>query len=150
MPTETNEPLSIDDLKFDDSGLIPAVIQDHETLEVLMVAYMSRESLEKTIATGLTHFWSRSRQQFWKKGGTSGNLQRVKSIYTDICDRDTLVVRVEQVGGAACHEGYRSCFSLQLQDDATFAVVGEKVFDPETVYGSDAGAGSGQGNASRP
>jgi phosphoribosyl-AMP cyclohydrolase len=135
MATDTQGPLTIADLNFDDSGLIPAVIQDHETLEVLMVAYMNRQSLEQTIATGLTHFWSRSRQQLWKKGGTSGHVQRVKSIYTDICDRDTLVVRVEQVGGAACHEGYRSCFSLQLQDDGAFGIVGEKVFDPDAVYG---------------
>jgi len=144
MTTETQQPLTIDDLNFDDSGLIPAVIQDHETLEVLMVAYMNRESLQRTIATGLTHFWSRSRQQFWKKGGTSGHVQRVKSIYTDICDWDTLVVRVEQVGGA-CHEGYRSCFSLQLQDDATFAVVADRVFDPEAVYGPSTGRGPQQG-----
>ncbi|MGD8237974.1 MAG: phosphoribosyl-AMP cyclohydrolase [Armatimonadota bacterium] len=135
MTNETQQPLTLDDLTFDGNGLIPAVVQDHETLEVLMVAYMNRQSLEETIATGLTHFWSRSRQQYWEKGGTSGNVQRVKSIYTDICDRDTLIVRVEQVGGAACHEGYRSCFSLQLQDDGSFAVVGERVFDPETVYG---------------
>jgi len=146
MPTETERPLTIDDLKFDDSGLIPAVVQDWQTLEVLMVAYMNRESLEKTIATGLTHFWSRSRQQFWKKGETSGHVQRVKSIHTDICDRDTLVVRVEQVG-AACHEGYRSCFSLQLQDDGTFAVVGERVFDPDAVYGASKGEGTKDTNS---
>ncbi len=135
MTTDTSQPITLDDLTFDSSGLIPAVVQDHETLEVLMVAYMNRQSLEETIATGFTHFWSRSRQQYWKKGGTSGHVQRVKSIYTDICDSDTLIVRVEQVGGAACHEGYRSCFSLQLQEDATFAIVGEKVFDPAVVYG---------------
>ncbi len=136
MTTNADKPITLDDLTFDSSGLIPAVVQDHETLEVLMVAYMNRQSLEQTIATGFTHFWSRSRQQFWKKGETSGNVQRVKSLYTDICDSDTLIVRVEQVGGAACHEGYRSCFSLQLQDDATFAIVGELVFDPEAVYGA--------------
>lgn len=138
MARETEQPLTIDDLNFDSNGLIPAVIQDWQTLEVLMVAYMNRQSLEMTISTGLTHFWSRSRQRLWKKGETSGHLQRVKSIYTDICDRDTLVVRVEQVG-AACHEGYRSCFSLQLQDDGTFGVVAERVFDPDAVYGGSKG-----------
>jgi phosphoribosyl-AMP cyclohydrolase len=146
MPTDTTQSLTIDDLRFDGNGLIPAVVQDWQTLEVLMVAYMNRESLEKTISTGVTHFWSRSRQQFWKKGETSGHVQRVKSIRTDICDRDTLVVRVEQVG-AACHEGYRSCFSLQLHDDGTFAVVGERVFDPEAVYGPSKGEGATSTNS---
>ncbi len=96
------------DLKFDEKGLIPAVIQEWKTGEVLMVAYMNPESLKRTVETGLTTFWSRSRQKFWQKGETSGNVQRVKDILYD-CDQDTLLVKVEQTG-PACHTGARSCF----------------------------------------
>jgi phosphoribosyl-AMP cyclohydrolase len=97
-----------DNLKYDEKGLIPAVIQDWKTGEVLMVAYMNAESLKRTVNTGLTWFWSRSRQKFWQKGETSGNIQRVKEILYD-CDQDTLLVKVEQTG-PACHTGERSCF----------------------------------------
>lgn len=97
-----------DNLKYDDKGLIPAVIQDSKTSEVLMVAYMNAASLQKTISTGLTWFWSRSRQKFWQKGETSGHVQRVKEILYD-CDQDTLLIKVEQTG-SACHTGSRSCF----------------------------------------
>lgn len=97
-----------DNLKYDEQGLIPAVIQDAATNEVLMVAYMNRESLKKTVETGLTWFWSRSRRKFWQKGETSGNVQRVKEILYD-CDLDTLLVKVDQTG-PACHTGARSCF----------------------------------------
>ncbi len=96
------------DLKYDDKGLIPAVIQDWKTGEVLMVAYMNEASLRKTVETSLTWFWSRSRQKFWQKGETSGNIQRVKEILYD-CDLDTLLLKVEQTG-PACHTGNRSCF----------------------------------------
>jgi len=96
------------DLKYDDKGLIPAVIQDWKTGEVLMVAFMNAASLQKTVDTGLTWFWSRSRQKFWQKGETSGNVQRVKDILYD-CDQDTLLVKVDQTG-PACHTGERSCF----------------------------------------
>jgi len=96
------------DLKYDDKGLIPAVIQDWKTGEVLMVAFMNAASLQKTVETGLTWFWSRSRQKFWQKGETSGNVQRVKDILYD-CDQDTLLVKVDQTG-PACHTGERSCF----------------------------------------
>jgi phosphoribosyl-AMP cyclohydrolase len=95
-------------LKFDDKGLIPAVIQDWQNHEVLMVAYMNAESLKRTVETGLTWFWSRSRQKFWQKGETSGNVQHVKDILYD-CDRDTLLIKVAQTG-PACHTGERSCF----------------------------------------
>lgn len=91
-----------------DKGLVPAVIQDYETKEVLMLAYMNREALEKTLETGTTWFWSRSRNKFWNKGETSGHFQYVKSIRLD-CDGDTLLIQVEQVG-PACHTGSRSCF----------------------------------------
>lgn len=97
-----------DNLKYDDSGLIPAVIQDGTTGKVLMVAYMNAESLKRTVETGLTWFWSRSRQKYWQKGETSGNIQRVRDIYYD-CDQDTLLIKVEQKG-PACHTGERSCF----------------------------------------
>ena len=97
-----------DNLKFDDKGLIPAVIQDWNNKEVLMVAYMNAESVKRTVETGLTWFWSRSRQKYWQKGETSGNVQRVKEILYD-CDQDTLLILVEQTG-PACHTGARSCF----------------------------------------
>lgn len=97
------------------NGLIPAILQDSESSEVLMMAYMNRESLEKTISTGTTWFWSRSRQEFWNKGATSGHYQHVKSISVD-CDGDTILVKVEQVG-AACHTGNRSCFYRELKNN---------------------------------
>ncbi|OGW34075.1 MAG: phosphoribosyl-AMP cyclohydrolase [Nitrospirae bacterium GWD2_57_9] len=97
-----------ENLKFDEKGLIPAVIQDWQNNEVLMVAYMNAESLRKTVETGRTWFWSRSRRKFWQKGETSGNIQRIKDILYD-CDQDTLLIRVEQTG-PACHTGTRSCF----------------------------------------
>jgi len=97
-----------DGLKFDEKGLIPAVIQDWKSGEVLMVAYMNAASVQKTVETGLTWFWSRSRQNFWQKGETSGNIQRVKEILYD-CDQDTLLIKVEQTG-PACHTGSRTCF----------------------------------------
>jgi phosphoribosyl-AMP cyclohydrolase len=99
---------ALDGFKFDSNGLIPAIIQDHENGEVLMMAWMNRESLERTIESGFCTYWSRSRQQFWVKGETSGHLQHVKSISVD-CDQDALLIKVEQVG-AACHENFRSCF----------------------------------------
>jgi phosphoribosyl-ATP pyrophosphohydrolase/phosphoribosyl-AMP cyclohydrolase len=97
-----------DGLKFDDKGLIPAVIQDVKSKDVLMVAYMNAESLRRTVETGLTWFWSRSRQKFWQKGETSGHTQKVIEILYD-CDKDTLLIKVEQTG-PACHTGSRSCF----------------------------------------
>jgi len=97
-----------DNLKYDDKGLIPAVIQDAITRDVLMVAYMNAESVKRTVETGLTWFWSRSRQKYWQKGETSGNVQRVKDILYD-CDQDTLLIKVDQTG-PACHTGARSCF----------------------------------------
>ena len=99
----------IPELKYDDKGLIPAIIQDVENNEVLMLAYMDKTALEKTIETGKTHFWSRSRQKYWMKGETSGNVQLVKEILYD-CDEDTLLIKVKQVGSGACHTGNRTCF----------------------------------------
>jgi phosphoribosyl-AMP cyclohydrolase / phosphoribosyl-ATP pyrophosphohydrolase len=107
-----------DDLKYDEKGLIPAVIQDGTTGKVLMVAYMNAESLRKTVETGYTWFWSRSRQRYWQKGESSGNTQRVRDILYD-CDQDTILIKVEQKG-PACHTGERSCFfrSFGKQGDA--------------------------------
>ncbi len=96
-------------LKFNEKGLIPAIIQDAESNEVLMMAYMDKVAIEKTIDTGFTHFWSRSRQKYWMKGETSGHVQEVKEILYD-CDEDTLLVKVKQHGSGACHTGNRTCF----------------------------------------
>ncbi|WP_066637130.1 bifunctional phosphoribosyl-AMP cyclohydrolase/phosphoribosyl-ATP diphosphatase HisIE [Desulfolucanica intricata] len=120
-------------LKYDRAGLIPAIVQDYATKEVLMVAYMNQEAVEKTLSTMETWFWSRSRQEFWHKGETSGNVQKVREIYYD-CDKDTLLVLVEQKG-AACHEGYYSCFHYRINPDRTIETVGQQQFDPDEVYG---------------
>ena len=120
-------------LKLDSAGLIPAITQDAATGEVLMVAWMNAESLRRTLETGEAHYWSRSRRKLWRKGEESGNVQKVREIRTD-CDKDTLLLRVEQVGGAACHTGYRSCFSWVLKGGA-WTEDGVKVFDPEKKYG---------------
>lgn len=103
-----------DGIKYDSKGLVPAVVQEAVTGEVLMVAWMNRESLELTLKTGYTHFWSRSRKKLWKKGETSGNVQEVKDVFCD-CDADTLLVRVIQYGGGACHTGHRSCFYSRVE-----------------------------------
>jgi len=112
-------------LKYDENGLIPAVVQDHENGDVLMVAYMNREAVAKTLESGRTCFWSRSRQKFWIKGESSGNVQVVKSVFVD-CDKDCLVVKVTQTG-AACHEGYRSCFFRKVDTEGGETVIGEKL-----------------------
>lgn len=120
-------------LKFDSRGLIPAVIQDAKTGEVLMVAYMSRQSLARTLETGKVHFYSRSRRKLWLKGESSGHIQTVRSFHTD-CDQDTVLLRVHQRGGA-CHTGYRSCFFQQWDAKRRrFRATGRKVFDPNRVY----------------
>jgi phosphoribosyl-AMP cyclohydrolase len=123
---------TVKELKYDGAGLIPAVIVDAETRAVLMVAYMNESSLLATVRTGKTHFWSRSRRKYWMKGESSGHTQDVKAIYTD-CDTDTLVIEAVQ-HGAACHNGYRSCFYRKLSADGGWDVVAEKVFDPDKVY----------------
>lgn len=118
-------------VKFDDQGLIPAVVQDVETGQVLMVAYMNAESLGRTLQTGRMTYWSRSRRELWEKGATSGNFQAVKEVRLD-CDGDALLFRVTQEGGA-CHTGYRSCFYRKHQD-GLWCVDGERVFDPDERY----------------
>ncbi len=121
-----------DTLKYDASGLVPAVIQDAENGEVLMVGYMNREAVERTLATGRVTYWSRSRQQFWVKGETSGHVQHVVEVRTD-CDADALLIRVRQEG-VACHDGYRSCFYRAVRD-GRLEVVEPRHVDPAAVYG---------------
>jgi len=121
----------LDEIKFDDRGLLPAIIQDYKSGEVLMLAYMNMESLQKTLSSGKTHFWSRSRKKLWMKGEISGHIQEVRELFVD-CDMDTLLFKVDQKV-AACHTGYRSCFYRKLQGEELI-VVGEKVFEEGDVY----------------
>jgi phosphoribosyl-AMP cyclohydrolase len=124
---------NVKDLCFDNgNGLLPVIAQDHETGEVLMLAYMNRQAWEKTLETGKVHYWSRTRDKLWLKGETSGHVQLLKAAYTD-CDLDTILVKVEQLGGAACHKGYRSCFYRKVQGES-LVIIGEPVFDPKEVY----------------
>jgi len=113
--------------------LLPAIVQDDVTGDVLMLAYMNCEAVEKTLQTGRTWFYSRSRKSMWMKGESSGHTQEVKAVLYD-CDADTLLVRVVQTG-AACHLGYRSCFFRKLKGDGTSEIIAEKVFNPKDVYG---------------
>jgi len=122
----------IKNLKFDENGLIPAVIQDYKNNEVLMVAYMNHEAVKKTIETKKAHFYSRSRKKLWLKGESSGHIQKVKEIRFD-CDADCLLIRVDQVGGA-CHTGYRSCFYRKLDRNKNIRISGKLIFDPDNVY----------------
>ena len=116
-----------------ENGLIPVIAQDMKTGQVLMLAYMNETAWKKTIETGEAHYWSRSRKELWHKGGTSGHVQKVKEIYVD-CDNDTILMKIDQIGGAACHSGYASCFYTRVNRDGATSVIGEKVFDPEKVY----------------
>lgn len=118
-------------LKYDAAGLVPAVTQDVETNEVLMVGYMNREAVDRTLASGRATYWSRSRQKFWVKGETSGHLQHVVEVRTD-CDADCLLVRVRQVG-AACHDGYRSCFYRAAGANGELEIVEERLVDPAAL-----------------
>ncbi len=121
-------------IDFDKSGgLVPAVAQDADTGEVLMLAWMNREAYEETLRTRRAVYFSRSRNRLWRKGEESGNVQEVREVYVD-CDADTVLLKVRQVGGAACHEGYASCFFRRVEGDG-LRVVGERLFDPKQVYG---------------
>lgn len=113
-------------------GMVPVIIQDHKTGEVLMLAYMNEEAYSLSIKTGLAHYWSRSKNRIWKKGEESGHIQEIKEVRID-CDNDTILMKVHQVGGAACHEGYRSCFFRKVVNDKTL-IEGERIFDPSKVY----------------
>ncbi len=120
-------------IDFDKTGgLVPVIAQDADTGAVLMLAYMNREAYEETLRTGRAVYFSRSRGKLWRKGEESGNVQEVKAVFLD-CDADTVLLKVKQIGGAACHEGYPSCFFRQVEGDG-FKVVGERLFDPAKVY----------------
>ncbi len=121
------------DLDFNKmGGLIPAIVQDHASGDVLMLAYMNAEAFNATLESGQATFFSRSRQALWVKGKTSGHVQHVKSVHID-CDQDAILVRVEQVGRAACHTGYRSCFYRRVENQ-TLKIDDQPVFDPKEVY----------------
>jgi phosphoribosyl-AMP cyclohydrolase len=124
----------LDSLKYDENGLVSAIIQDAASGEVLMFAFTNRDALEKTLATGKMHFWSRSRKKLWLKGEESGHVQEVAEVRAD-CDRDALLIKVRQHGGA-CHTGYRSCFFTKLEglDGGSVVEDGVKVFEPKDVY----------------
>jgi phosphoribosyl-AMP cyclohydrolase len=120
-------------IDFDKAGgLVPAIAQDAATGDVLMLAWMNQEAYEETLRTGRACYYSRSRRRLWRKGEESGHVQEVREIYLD-CDADTILLKVHQVGGAACHEGYRSCFFRRVED-GKLRVVGERLFDPDKVY----------------
>src|SRR5204862_4817446 len=112
--------------------LLPAIAQDADTGEVLMLAWMNREAYDETLRTGRAVYFSRSRSKLWRKGEESGHVQEVRGVFVD-CDADTILLKVHQIGGAACHEGYASCFFRRL-DDGKLSVVGERLFDPKQVY----------------
>lgn len=120
----------LDQLKFDGNGLVPVVVQDAGNDQVLMVAYMNREAVERTLATGKATYWSRSRQEFWVKGATSGHFQYVQEMLVD-CDADCLLIKVEQVG-AACHTGCRSCFFRAVDDAGEWVTVAEPIVDADS------------------
>ncbi len=114
------------------NGLVPVIVQDFDSKEALMLAYVNRQAWLSTLETGKATYWSRSRNSLWVKGESSGNVQLIREILVD-CDSDTLLFKVEQVGGAACHTGYQSCFYRRISDGKE-EIVGKKVFDPEDVY----------------
>jgi phosphoribosyl-AMP cyclohydrolase len=121
-------------LDFDKAGgLIPAIAQDADTGEVLMLAWINREAFDETVRTRRAVYFSRSRNRLWRKGEESGNVQEVVGIYVD-CDADTVLLKVRQIGGAACHEGYKSCFFRKVED-GSLTIVSERLFDPKEVYG---------------
>jgi phosphoribosyl-AMP cyclohydrolase len=113
-------------------GLIPTIVQDFDTGDVLMLAFMNEEAWQETMKTGIATYWSRTRQELWVKGKTSGHVQLVKEIRID-CDDDTVLLKVDQIGGAACHTGYRSCFFKKVEDGSV-RITGKKIFDPKEVY----------------
>jgi len=113
-------------------GLIPTIVQDFDAGDVLMLAFMNEEAWQETLKTGIATYWSRTRQELWVKGKTSGHVQLVKEIRID-CDDDTVLLKVDQIGGAACHTGYRSCFFKKVEDGSV-RITGKKIFDPKEVY----------------
>jgi phosphoribosyl-AMP cyclohydrolase len=132
-------------LKFDRQGLIPVAIQDDTTNEVLMLAFMNEEAYRLTRETGYTHFYSRSRNTIWRKGEQSGHAQEVRAIFVN-CEENSLLIRVKQHGGAACHTGYRSCYYRRILPDGSYETIAERVFDPQAVYGTAGRDASGDGD----
>lgn len=122
----------LENVKYSPEGLVTAIAQDHETGDVLMLAYMNEKTLRQTLETGLMTYWSRSRQEVWVKGQSSGHTQEVREVRID-CDGDALLFKVKQNGGAACHTGFKSCFHRRYEDDK-LEVSGQRVFDPDEVY----------------
>ena len=125
-------PEQLEEVAFNHDGLVPVIAQDIDNGDVLMMAWMNREAFDETLRTGKAVYFSRSRNKLWRKGEESGHVQEVKSVFVD-CDADTILLKVHQIGGAACHEGYRSCFFRQVEG-AELKVIAEKVFDPTRVY----------------
>ncbi|MCF8143746.1 MAG: phosphoribosyl-AMP cyclohydrolase [Deltaproteobacteria bacterium] len=132
MVEKKESPIRLDFAKG--GGLLPAIAQDFETGKVLMLAYINEAAWQKTLDSGEAHYWSRTRQEIWHKGGTSGHVQKIREVYAD-CDNDTVLFRVDQIGGAACHTGRETCFHQRVARDGSVIVVGKKIFDPEKVYG---------------
>jgi len=122
--------IDIDFNKLD--GIIPVIIQDYKSLEILMLGFMNREAFNLTIKSGHVHYWSRTKQRLWEKGETSGHFQEVMEIRID-CDNDTLLIKVNQIGNAACHTGFKSCFH-NIVTDSGLVIDGEKIFDPKKIY----------------
>lgn len=122
----------LEKVAFNKQGLVPVIVQDIKTDEVLMMAWMNKEALKKTITSGKTYFWSRSRKKLWLKGESSGHYQLVREMWID-CDEDTLLIKVEQIK-AACHKGYKSCFFRKINKEGKIELIGEKVFEPGKVY----------------
>lgn len=133
LPLNIMDMKFIQKLKFDKKGLLPVIIQDIADGKVLMLAYMNKEALRRTLKLRKTCFWSRSRKKYWVKGEESGNYQIIKEIYFD-CDGDTLLLKIKQLGKGACHEGYSSCFFRKITKSGNYKTIEKKVFDPKKVY----------------
>lgn len=135
-PTDSTVPITGPDFSRGQDGLLPAIAQDAETGEVLMMAWMNQPAFDETIRTGQATYWSRSRNKYWRKGEESGHRQTVRAVYID-CDADTILLKVDQVG-AACHEGYRTCFFRQV-DEQGVRVVATRLVEPASIYGNKSG-----------
>jgi phosphoribosyl-AMP cyclohydrolase len=134
MQTQSNQSTIVNGPDFSKSEFIPVIAQDYDTGDVLMLAYMNQAAYDETLRTAQACYYSRSRKKLWRKGEESGHVQRVKEIYFD-CDADTLLIKVDQIGGAACHEGYRSCFFRKIDPHTrAIEVIGQRIFDPAVIY----------------
>ena len=127
--------MKFNEIKFGKDGLLPVIVQEEKTGEVLMLAYTNEETLRKSLSTGESYFWSRSRKKIWKKGEVSGNIQKLREVLLD-CDGDTILFKVEQKGGA-CHKGYKSCFFRRLNKNGEWKICLKKVFDEKKAYNKE-------------